>query len=270
MLKRLLHSSINKKGGGSLNFFYFFLLTLFLTSCAKPPREIPTTYPTHPPSEITRPVPGWLRPYTINGKTYYPLPKAEGYEEECIASWYGPGFHGRLAAGGDFYNMYEFTAAHKILPIGTYVLVKNLENGKELVVRINDRGPFVEDRCIDLSYASAKELGLLGKGLAKVKIIALSEGERINNQIVYKNIPNFRFNEFFLQVGAYKNYSNALRYKLELEKEYAKVNLEPYEHPKQGLLYRVQIYLAEDFDTATLLANKLKKERFKDAFLVAK
>lgn len=248
----------------------FLFFSLILVSCVRPPRELPPNLVQMPPTEISRPVPGWLKPYTINGKTYYPLLTAEGYEEECIASWYGPGFHGRLAAGGEIYNMYAYTAAHKILPIGTYVLVKNLENGKELVVRINDRGPFVDDRCIDLSYASAKELGLVGKGLAKVKITVLSEGERINNQIVYKNIPNFRFNEFFLQVGAFKNYNNALRFKLELEKNYDKVDVEAYNHPVHGLLYRVQIYLAEDYDTATLLAKKLKKERFKEAFLVAK
>ncbi len=249
---------------------YLFIIALVLFSCAKPPREIPTTYPKVPSPEIARPVPGWLKPYTINGKTYFPLPSAEGYEEECLASWYGPGFHGRPTSGGEIYNMYEFTAAHKILPLGTYVLVKNLENGRELVVRINDRGPFVEERCIDLSYSSAKELGIVGRGLARVKIIALSEGEKINNLVVYKDIPNFRFNEFYLQVGAFKNYSNALRYKLELEREFERVDLESYEHPKQGLLYRVKIYLAEDLDTASLLAAKLKRERFRDAFLIAK
>ncbi|MFN3406307.1 MAG: septal ring lytic transglycosylase RlpA family protein [Caldimicrobium sp.] len=249
---------------------FLCLLPLVLISCAKPPREVPTSYRKTEPIEISKVVPGWLRPYSINGKTYYPLPKAEGYEEECLASWYGPGFHGRQAASGEIYDMYQYTAAHKILPIGTYVLVRNLENGKELIVRINDRGPFVEERCIDLSYASAKELGLMGKGLAKVRIVALSEGEIINNQIVYTNVPNIRFNEFYLQVGAFKNYSNALRYKLELEKEYKKVTIEPYEHPTLGLIYRVQIYLSEDLNSAYLMANTLKKERFREAFLVAK
>lgn len=246
------------------------LIALMLVSCAKPPREVPTTYTKTQPMELSKTVPGWLRPYTINGKTYYPLPKAEGYEEECIASWYGPGFHGRQAASGEIYDMYQYTAAHKILPIGTYVLVKNLENGKELIVRINDRGPFVEERCIDLSLSSAKELGLIGKGLAKVKIVALSEGEIINNQIVYKNIPNIRFNEFYLQVGAFKNYTNALRYKLELEREFERVAIEPYQHPDRGLMYRVQIYLSEDLNSAFLLAKTLKKDRFRDAFLVVK
>lgn len=249
----------------------FFLLAIFmLSSCAKPPREIPNLHSKVSPSEIARPVPGWLKPYSINGKNYFPLPSSEGYEEECLASWYGPGFHGKEAASGEIYNMYEFTAAHKILPLGTYVLVKNLENNKEIVVRINDRGPFIEDRCIDLSYAAAKELGLYSRGLSRVKIVALSEGEKVNNFVVYKNIPDFRFNEFYLQVGAFKNYANALNFKLELERDFKRVNIEPYEHPSLGPLYRVQIYLAEDLEKAYSLANILKKERFKGAFLVAK
>jgi len=244
------------------------LLGIILVACARPPREKgPPQISSPGPS---RPVPGWLKPYTINGKTYFPLPSAEGYEEECFASWYGPGFHGKEAASGEIYNMFDFTAAHKILPLGTYVLVKNLENGKEVVVRINDRGPFVEERCIDLSYRAARELGLVGKGLARVKVIALSEGYFLGNQFFYKNVPNFRFNEFYLQVGAFKDYGNALRYKLELEESFEKVVIEPYLHPEKGKLYRVQIYLANDLEQAKAYAEKLKRERFKGAFLVAR
>lgn len=250
--------------------FILLLLALMLASCAKPPREIPSASITTPPTETTRPVPGWLKPYTIFGKTYYPLPKAEGYEEECVASWYGPGFHGRQAAGGEIYNMYEFTAAHKILPLGTFVLVTNLENGRQLVVRINDRGPFVEDRCLDLSYASARELGIIGKGTARVKIVALGEGELRGSKVVFREKPNFRFNEFYLQVGAFKNYSNALRFKEELERDFTQIRIEPYQHPEMGLIYRVQIFLSNDLDSAQVFARKIKKERFRTAFLVAK
>ncbi len=244
------------------------VFVLIVAGCARPPRE-----PLPPPSpsrEFSKPVPLWMKPYTINGKTYYPLPSAEGYEEECIASWYGPGFHGQETSSGEIFNMYEYTAAHKILPLGTYVLVKNLENGRELVVRINDRGPFVGDRCLDLSYAAARELGMIGKGLSRVKIIALSEGEYQGNTLLYKNIPNFRFNKFYLQVGAFKNYSNALRYKLELENHFNQVEIEPYQDPEKGLFYRVQIYLSDDLYKARILAEKLKTERFKSGFLVAK
>jgi len=244
-------------------------ILLLLTACARPPREASSPPPVTS-TNFAKPVPGWLKPYTINGKTYYPLPSAEGYEEECLASWYGPGFHGKEAASGEIFNMYDYTAAHKLLPLGTYVLVKNLDNGRELVLRINDRGPFVEERCLDLSYKAARELGLIGKGLARVKIIALSEGDLLGNQVVYKNIPNLRNNEFYLQVGAFKNYSNALRYKLELEEHFEKVAIEPYRDPSKGLFYRVQIYLSSDLEKARTLAEKLKTERFRSAFLVAR
>ncbi len=248
--------------------FWVFLLSLVLFSCARPPREpLPPQALT---KDVSRPVPGWMKPYTINGKTYFPLPSAEGYEEECLASWYGPGFHGRETSSGEIYNMYEYTAAHKILPLGTYVLVKNLENGRELVVRINDRGPFVGERCLDLSYAAARELGMVGKGLSRVKIIALSEGEYQGTKIVYKNTPNFRFNKFYLQVGAFKVYSNALRYKLELEKHFERVEIEPYYDGGKGLFYRVQIYLSDDLYKARVIAEELKNKEFPSGFLVAK
>jgi len=165
--------------------------------------------------------------------------------------------------------MHDLTAAHKILPLGTYVLVQNLENGKEVVVRINDRGPFVENRCIDLSYAAAKELGMIGKGLAKVKIVALSEGEIVNGGIVYKNIPNIRFREFYLQVGAFKNYQNALRLKSELEKEFENVRIEPILRNGETF-YRVQVYLTDDLYEAFKISDGLKKKRFRSAFLVAR
>ncbi|PMP67034.1 MAG: septal ring lytic transglycosylase RlpA family lipoprotein [Thermodesulfobacterium geofontis] len=244
---------------------YFILILTILSGCARPPR----TAPEYSYEDYSRKVPGWLKPYTIDGKTYFPLPSAEGYEEVCIASWYGPGFHQNQSSSGEIYDMHDFTAAHKILPLGTYVLVKNLENGKQIVVRINDRGPFVEDRCIDLSYAAAKELGIIEKGLAKVKIVALSEGILTDEGIVYKNIPNIRFREFYLQVGAFKNYQNAWRLKLELEREFEKVKIEPFQ--KEGIcFYRVQIYLAEDLYKALNLAEELKRGRFRSAFLVAK
>jgi len=246
-------------------FLYTIGILIILTSCARPPKLTPE-YSYESYSKI---VPAWLKPYTIDGKTYFPLPSAEGYEEVCIASWYGPGFHQNQSASGEIYNMYDFTAAHKILPLGTYVLVTNLENGKQVVVRINDRGPFVEDRCIDLSYAAAKELEIIGKGLAKVKITALSEGILTEEGIAYKNIPNIRFREFYLQVGAFKYYQNALKLKLELEREFEKVDIEPFQKDNT-VFYRVQVYLANDLNSALKLAGELKKERFKSAFLVAK
>lgn len=241
---------------------------LFLTGCAKPPKPVVLNdeYSRSAPSST---LPGWLKPYTINGKTYYPLPSAKGYEEVCVASWYGPGFHGEFAASGEIYNMYDYTAAHKILPMGTYLLVTNLENGKQVVVRVNDRGPFVGERCLDLSYAAAKELGLIGKGTAKVKIVALGEGEIKDNQMVYTSIADFNKGEFYLQVGSFKQRENALQFKRQLEKESFKVEIEPF-IKGDCIFYRVQVYLGNDLQQALALSQTLKKQRFKHAFLVAR
>ena len=113
------------------------------------------------------------RPYTVRGKTYYPLKSARGFVEEGTASWYGPGFHGKTTANGETYNQYAMTAAHKLLPLGTKVRVTHMGNGRSIIVRINDRGPFVDDRVIDLSRAAANRLNILGPGTARVRIQSL-------------------------------------------------------------------------------------------------
>ncbi len=118
-------------------------------------------------------LPPTQRPYVIEGQTYSPISSAEGYEEIGLASWYGDPFHGRKTANGETYDMYGVTAAHKTLPMNTMLLVKNLANGKTTTVRINDRGPFVDGRIIDLSYTTAKELGVVQHGTEKVQLIAL-------------------------------------------------------------------------------------------------
>ncbi|PIE82416.1 MAG: hypothetical protein CSA10_00685 [Cardiobacteriales bacterium] len=111
--------------------------------------------------------------YTVRGKTYHTLAESEGFTQEGKASWYGPGFHGRKTASGEIFDMNAFTAAHKELPMGTRIEVTNLNNGKSIVVRVNDRGPFHGNRVLDLSRAAAKELGVIKSGTAKVSIRAL-------------------------------------------------------------------------------------------------
>lgn len=141
-------------------------------------------------------------PYTIKGKTYYPLKSANGFVEEGIASWYGPGFHGKTTANGERYNQYAMTAAHKILPLGTEVRVTHLENGRSVIVRINDRGPFVSDRVIDLSRAAADRLQLTGKGTGRVRV------QNINDLPVRKSIEELK-GDFYIQLGAFSSKSNA-------------------------------------------------------------
>ncbi len=114
--------------------------------------------------------------YTVRGKRYTPLKSASGFWEEGVASWYGKQFHGRLTANGERYDMYGMTAAHKLLPFNTRVRVRNLRNNRTVIVRVNDRGPFVDDRIIDLTYTAAQRLDMIGPGTARVRVEALDSG----------------------------------------------------------------------------------------------
>lgn len=115
------------------------------------------------------------RPYTVRGKNYTVLKSGKDFSQTGTASWYGNKFHGHLTANGEIYNMYSMSAAHKNLPLPTYLKVTNLENNKSVVVRVNDRGPFHEDRIIDLSYSAAYKLDMLKTGTARVKITAITD-----------------------------------------------------------------------------------------------
>ncbi len=113
------------------------------------------------------------KPYVVHGTRYHVLPTSNGFRQRGIASWYGTRFHKALTSSGERYNMFAMTAAHKRLPLPTYLRVKNLENGREIIVKVNDRGPFASGRIIDLSYTAAKKLGMLHKGTARVEINAI-------------------------------------------------------------------------------------------------
>lgn len=144
------------------------------------------------------------KPYTVRGKTYYPLKSAHGFVEEGIASWYGPGFHGKTTANGERYNQYAMTAAHKLLPLGTRVRVTHLGNGKSVIVRVNDRGPFVEDRVIDLSRTAATRLNMMGTGTARVRIQSLGG---ISEMAENGDIKG----DFYVQVGAFTSKESAYK-----------------------------------------------------------
>jgi len=146
-------------------------------------------------------------PYVINGKVYYPKKSVPiGWTQRGVASWYGPNFHGRLTSNGERYNMYALTAAHKTLPMNTIVKVTNLNNGKSVVVRINDRGPFVKGRIIDLSYAAGKKIGLDKSGTAPVllKVIGFNGKDYVSG--------------YMIQVGAFMRESGAKKRALKLKR----------------------------------------------------
>lgn len=145
--------------------------------------------------------------YDVDGRRYYVLATAEGYEATGVASWYGPTFDGLRTADGDRYDMYAMTAAHKTLPLPCYVRVTNLSNGRSIVVKVNDRGPFVANRLIDLSYVAAAKLDMLGTGTALVEVQAITpENPSVLTRAAESPPPTL-----YVQVGAYVVRSNAER-----------------------------------------------------------
>lgn len=135
------------------------------------------TAPEGPGLKIRKSKRGNMESYVVRGQRYFTLDSSEGYSAKGVASWYGPNFHGRTASNGEVYDMYRLTAAHKTLPLPTYARVTHAENGRSVVVKINDRGPFSGDRIIDLSFAAALRLGMINDGTAEVEIQALSPEE---------------------------------------------------------------------------------------------
>lgn len=145
---------------------------------------------------------GTFKPYTVKGTTYYPLKSAHGFVEEGVASWYGPGFHGKKTASGEKYNQYAMTAAHKTLPMGTRVRVTNLDNNRSALVRINDRGPFSSRRIIDLSRAAALRLEITEKGTGRVRVQSLGGLPEIDQDGDISGA-------FYVQLGAFGKKENA-------------------------------------------------------------
>jgi rare lipoprotein A len=160
-------------------------LSLWLAACASTPRRTPTPLPAPPaPGTVSDAVPR-IEPrsshgnppfYDVNGRRYQVLASADGYAERGVASWYGPDFHGHSTSSGERYDMYAMTAAHRTLPIPCYARITNLANGRSVVVRINDRGPFVANRVVDLSYAAATRLDIVRTGTAFVELRTLAPG----------------------------------------------------------------------------------------------
>ncbi len=184
---------------------------VFLASClAKKP-----TIAAESPQSKTK---AYQKPYTVNGMRYEPLASNEGFVQTGIASWYGKDFHGKKTSNGERYDMNAMTAAHKTLPLGVYVKIRNTNNGNEAIVRVNDRGPFVKGRIIDLSYAAAKKLGVDIVGTAPVRIEAL--GYRASGDKTYRTPDSYDAGNYTVQVGSFKEYGNAHRLCEEMKKRY--------------------------------------------------
>ena len=145
-----------------------------------------------------------------------------GWKQRGYASWYGPKFHGRKTASGETFNMYSLTAAHRTLPLGTYVKVRNLKNGRTVVVKINDRGPYVRGRIIDLSYAAAKRLGMIRDGVVPVEITVIGKPETTVDR--YRTLS---FGYFYAQIGSFRDWTNAIRLASRMKKRGYPVEIRP-------------------------------------------
>ncbi|MBC8318146.1 MAG: septal ring lytic transglycosylase RlpA family protein [Desulfobulbaceae bacterium] len=213
------------------------------------------------------------RPYKINGKKYYPIPSAEGFTQTGIASWYGGKFHGRKTSNGETYNMHGTTSAHKTLPMNTHLLVKNLENGKEFVTRINDRGPFVKGRIIDLSLTGARELNIIEKGTARVEITALGEAVTVtrNNEESEQFLPHedFQAGDFYVQIGSFTVENNAIRLKDKVSGWGKTTEITTFDRG-DAFFYRVQVKAGNRLEEANRMERVMTESGFPDAFVVAR
>ncbi len=232
-----------------IKLFYAVFIIAFLWGCASTPA---TNYsPDYRTKKSTQ------RPYQIDGKWYHPVDSAFGYEEEGIASWYGKDFHGRKTSNGEIYDMHTMTAAHKTLPLGTFVKVTRLDNEKEAIVRVNDRGPFVDGRIIDLSYKAASEIGIVETGTIMVRIEAL--GEATGDSLVKRD---YQHGSFFVQVGAFTVKENAERLRNKMEQAYGNASIYRFDRGDM-LFYRVRIGGL----TNTEDAERLKKRVLSDGIV---
>jgi len=208
-----------------------------------PGRPLPGSQPPNAPAPSAAP-PAAERQPAIPGE----------YVEEGVASWYGIPFNGHRTSNGEVYDMHEMTAAHRTLPFGSLVRVTNLSNGLQTEVRINDRGPFVADRIIDLSLSAARAIGMVGPGTAQVRLEAVAG-------------PNPAEGYFGVQVGAFLVQENAEKFRAQLSTKYAAVSIVTYDSPN-GLYYRVRVGRVLTQSGAQQLAGELRENDGLTTFVV--
>lgn len=232
----------------------FFYLISGCASTYEPPPKRPAGYP---------------KPYKVFGKWYQPLPDSKGFRQRGIASWYGKDFHGKKTSNGERYDMYAMTAAHKTLPLGTYVRVHNLENDLQVEVRINDRGPFVRGRIIDLSYSAAKQIGIVGPGTASVEVVAMGTPVATDGGTGRSYVQgDYYSGNFTYQVGAFANRSNAERLKRTLDKKYRNAHITVFDRGDQ-VFYRVRVGKFTNLEEAVKHELVLIEDGYTDAILIA-
>jgi rare lipoprotein A len=242
------------------------LLSLVLSGCAvmveqdgPPSRKVDvSSVPNAVPKDEELSRYGNPESYAVNGRQYYTLKSSAGFQQRGIASWYGKKFHGRRTSSGEIYDMYMMTAAHKRLPLPTYVQITNLENGRKAVLKVNDRGPFHGNRVIDVSYAAALKLGMQEKGTAFVEIKAIApNGAGQRPAIAAAPISGSEASSIFLQIGAFGERGNAEKLSRRVGKYLTRsVRIREANHNGKSL-YRVQIGPIANVNSADQIVTAL-------------
>ncbi len=207
-----------------------------------------------------------MKSYVVNGKRYYPTRVGIGDHFSGVASWYGEDFHGKKTSNGEIYNMYAYTAAHKILPMNTMLKVTNLLNNRSVLVRVNDRGPFVGSRIIDLSYSAAKKLNMENRGTAPVRLEVVGFSGKIMRQKT-KVAPKMNIGEFLVQIGAFRNIEGSKVYAKKLARKYGSRYSAVI---KRSILNGVNIYRVymRGFMSEEEAQDFITNSAFKGAFIV--
>ena len=265
------------------------LALMMLAACGGNIMEKGDSAPSNPPDvsgipnavpKVERTRPQNQKSYVVLGKRYYPMSSNKGYREKGIASWYGKKFHGRKTATGETYDMYQMTAAHKTLPLPSYAEVTNLDNGRKIIVRVNDRGPFHGGRIIDLSYAGATKLGIIGRGTGKVEVRAIDAknygaSQPATAKPVVKPVKVAAVNQhahegeahshqhdagpgLYLQVGTFSSIDRAEALQKKLAGQLAETVFLMPVYRAQGPLYRVRVGPLANVGASEAIAMKLK------------
>lgn len=265
-------------------------LTLVISACVSaPPRTLPTPSPLPQPTPIPGPIPSPSPPkdidsipdavpraeprsargnppfYEVFGKRYFVRQTAEGYVERGVASWYGPGFHAASTSNGERYDMHAMTAAHTTLPLPSYVQVTNLRNGRSVVVRVNDRGPFKDGRIIDLSHSAAYKLDMIRDGTTFVEVRALTPGDAMPAAAGAPVAPS----SLFVQAGAFASEENANRLLAQLRSQGLQNGFVRADEVAGKTFYRVRVGPAPTVKEFDRILARLKKLGVSDARLAA-
>ena len=232
-------------------------LAVLLTACGKKVQ----TKPWKPYSEDLSKY-GNHSPYRVNGRKYHVNNNPVGFTQKGQASWYGKKFHGRKTSNQEIFDMYKLTAAHKTLPLPSYVEVTNLDNGKQVVVRVNDRGPFVGDRIIDLSYGAAKALDFVNHGIANVKIEVIKAPKNLQASPIKQGLT-------YIQLGAFSDNNTAYNLAKKVTELLGIETFVTILKTQSGLLHRVRIGPLKSESKIQQLINQISQKGINNAQVVS-